>query len=73
MPYKDKEKQAEFLNKFIENKYVAVTNVRFPRSQEELYIAAKLAAEHESVSIAEYMRIAAREKLQRDGYLPKDS
>lgn len=72
MPYKDKEKQAEFLNKFIENKYVAVTNVRFPRSQEELYIAAKLAAEHKSVSIAEYMRVATREKLVRDGYLRED-
>lgn len=72
MPYKDKEKRAEFLNKFIENKYVAVTNVRFPRSQEELYIAAKLAAEHKSVSIAEYMRVATREKLVRDGYLRED-
>lgn len=46
--------------------------IKMRKSEPRLYEQLQSAAEKSGVSVPEYMRIATREKLIRDGYLTPD-
>lgn len=66
MPYKNPEDRAKS-----RANYFPVISVRISKTEEAMYEALSKAASN--ISVPEYLRIAAREKLIRDGYLtPED-
>ena len=70
MPYKDPEKQKQAVLDARSKCFPSIT-IRIKREDGAMYSALKYASTDISVSVAEYMRIATKEKLQRDGYLEK--
>lgn len=72
MPYKDKEKNAESIKNSIAKNYISSCTVRFRKDDEEFYNALQRCVEKNSVTIPEYLRVSAREKLIRDGYLTQE-
>lgn len=68
MPYKDTEKQKNF----IKNRYVAEYKVRIKTEHAAINSALVTASEIIGCVPAEYLRLAAREKLIRDGFLTKE-
>lgn len=72
MPYKDKEKNAESIKNAIARNYISSCTVRFRKDDESFYNAIQKGAETDSVTIAEYLRTAAKEKLVRKGFLQEN-
>ena len=69
MPYKDPKKKAESDKKSVDKIYITTCGVRFRKDDAEFYNALTKSAESNSISVAEYLRTAAKEKLIREGYL----
>lgn len=72
MPYKDKEKNAESIKNAIARNYISSCTVRFRKDDEPFYNAIQKGSEADSVTVAEYLRISAKEKLIREGYLQEN-
>ena len=66
MPYKDPEKRRAVQKKSKQNLYHTTIQVYIPKSDDPLYDNLTAAANKYQISIPEYLRIAAKEKLQRD-------
>jgi len=65
MPYKNPEDRAKS-----RANYFPVISIRINKAEKDMYDALQNAANN--MTIPEYMRIATREKLIRDGYLSED-
>lgn len=66
MPYKDPEKRKEAVKKSREKHLDARINVGIPKGDGSIYKALVEVTTKENITIAEYMRQATIEKLQRD-------
>lgn len=71
MPYKDAEQRKLAIQKS-KSKWSGLVQVKFSLEDSMVYEHLQAASRAESISAAEYMRIATREKLTRDGYLSED-
>ena len=69
MPYADEKKRAEHNSAFQKNTYFPVITVKIRKSDPDFYEAIRTEAESLSITPTEFMKIAAKEKLIRDGYL----
>lgn len=67
MPYKDKAKNTAVSNESRKKIYFNAINVAIRRDDQGFYDSLLDAAAMRAITPAEYLRIAAREKLERDG------
>lgn len=72
MPYADEKKKAEYDSAFQKNAYFPVIAVKIRKSDPNFYEAIRSQAESLSITPTEFMKVAAREKLIRDGFLTKE-
>lgn len=71
MPYKNVE-QRKLAVQRSKSKWSGLVQVKFSLDDSMVYEYLQTASQTQSISAAEYMRVATREKLVRDGYLRED-
>lgn len=71
MPYKDAEQRKLAVQKS-KSKWSGLVQVKFSLDDSALFERLQTAAGNREITAAEYMRVATREKLIRDGYLRED-
>lgn len=69
MPYADEKIRKEHNTTFQKNTYFSPIHIKIRKSDSDFYEAIRARAESLSVTPTEFMKIAAKEKLIRDGYL----
>lgn len=72
MPLKDKEARKSYDNEFQKTAYFPVIAVKIRKNDNDFYEGIRAEAESMSITPTEFMKIAAKEKLVRDGYLQEN-
>ena len=72
MPYADEKKKAEHNTAFQKNTYFPPIHIKIRKSDQDFYEAIRTQAESLAITPTEFMKVAAREKLVRDGYLSEN-
>lgn len=73
MPFKDKSKNYPYNKKSIDKIYITSTTIRFRKDDQDFYDRLVAECEKQQITIAEFLRQAARKELYRIAHQKKTS